>query len=96
MTFSLTSDTKIDLETDEKETADILGVSAIISYELQRTPTANYQFSFEDVIKVCVIIIAAFSFNFLFQSIQINDSSLIISECRFKWKKFPNHTLSAM
>lgn len=60
MNFSLISDTKIDLKTDEKETADILGVSAIISYELQRTPTANYQFSFEDVIKVCVIIIVVF------------------------------------
>lgn len=47
------SDTKIDLNADEKETADVLGVSAIISYELQRTPTANYEFNFEDVIKVC-------------------------------------------
>lgn len=48
------SDTKIDLESDKKKTADIEGVSALIAYELQRMPTASYEFDMDDIMKVCV------------------------------------------
>lgn len=46
------SDTRIDIESDEKRTADIQGVSAIIAYELQRMPTASYEFDMENIVKV--------------------------------------------
>lgn len=45
------SDTKIDVQTD-KDTADVLGVTALIAYELQRTPTANYAFDMQHIIDV--------------------------------------------
>lgn len=46
------SDTKIDLNIDDKRTADIEGVTAIIAYELQRMPTASYEFDMESIVKV--------------------------------------------
>lgn len=43
------SDTKIDLATDHT-TADVLGVSALVVYELQRNRTGNYVFDMEAVL----------------------------------------------
>lgn len=50
--INLFLDTKIDLNIDGKRTADILGVSALIAYELQRMPTANYEFDMENIVRV--------------------------------------------
>lgn len=50
--FEKLADTKIDSESDAKRTADIEGVSAIISYELQRMPTASYEFDMDNIMKV--------------------------------------------
>lgn len=50
--FVFEIDTRINTECDEKKTADIQGVSAIIAYELQRTPTANYEFDMDSIIAV--------------------------------------------
>lgn len=49
--FSI-SDTKVDLASDEKRTADMEGVSAIIAYELQRMPTASYEFNMDNIVNV--------------------------------------------
>ncbi|XP_031621410.1 probable arginine--tRNA ligase, mitochondrial [Contarinia nasturtii] len=43
--------TKIDLDFDEKKTADFQGVAALIAYELQRMPTASYEFNMDDIVK---------------------------------------------
>lgn len=46
------SDTKIDLNVDSKRTADILSVSALITFELERKATASYEFDMENIITV--------------------------------------------
>lgn len=59
-------DTKIDVKNDQ-QTADILSVSALIAYELQRTPTANYAFDMQNIIDV------RFSWNSKLQKCEMNN-----------------------
>lgn len=50
ISFHFILDTKIDLTTDDHATTDILGVSALVIFELQRNRTGNYAFDLETVL----------------------------------------------